>query len=272
MLITIRHETRYEYSAPIAHTTQQLRLTPRNEPHQRLLEWHIEAPRKIHPFIDAFGNSTHLLTVGGSRMSIQEIVIVASGTVAVQPLYQGRLNAVENLSPLVFTVSTPLCAGSPDITDLALRYLTSRPSPADLLALAEEIQSVVAYETGATGVHTTAQDALLLGRGVCQDHAHLFLACCHTLGVPARYVSGYIDPQSTGHAESHAWVDIWIDDDAGFSGWISLDVTHAVLISDRHCRLAVGRDYHSAAPVRGVRQGGGTETMTVSVDVSLSEV
>ena len=74
---------------------------------------------------------------------------------------------------------------------------------------------------------TTAQDALKLGKGVCQDHAHLFLACCHAQGIPARYVSGYIDPGNSDHAASHAWVDVWVED-SGFAGWISIDVTHAI--------------------------------------------
>jgi transglutaminase-like putative cysteine protease len=136
----------------------------------------------------------------------------------------------------------------------------------ELLTLAEAIRGSVAYQSGATAVTTTAADALSLGRGVCQDHAHLFLACCHVHGIPARYVSGYIDPGTTAHAESHAWVDAWVDE-VDFSGWVSIDVTHAKFASDSHCRLAVGRDYDSAAPVRGVRTGGGTETLSVKVSV-----
>jgi transglutaminase-like putative cysteine protease len=107
---------------------------------------------------------------------------------------------------------------------------------------------------------------MLLGAGVCQDHAHIFLACCHAHGVPARYVSGYIDPGSTGHAASHAWVDAWVED-ADFTGWVSIDVTHARLMTDGYCRLAIGRDYESAAPVRGMRRGGGDEVMRVEAQI-----
>jgi len=101
---------------------------------------------------------------------------------------------------------------------------------------------------------------------VCQDHAHVFLACCHARGIPARYVSGYIDPGSTDHAASHAWVDAWAED-PDFTGWVSIDVTHARTMTESYCRLAIGRDYESAAPVRGMRRGGGDEAMHVDARI-----
>ncbi|WP_241076925.1 transglutaminase-like domain-containing protein, partial [Achromobacter xylosoxidans] len=135
-------------------------------------------------------------------------------------------------------------------------------TPADALALASAICDRVAYEPGTTDVTTAAGQVLALGHGVCQDHAHLFLACVRGLGVPARYVSGYVY-STNEHAASHAWVDVWL---AG-AGWTSVDVTSGQFASGWHCRLAVGRDYDSASPVRGVRTGGGEESMEVSVQV-----
>jgi transglutaminase-like putative cysteine protease len=111
-------------------------------------------------------------------------------------------------------------------------------------------------------VTSTASQALALGNGVCQDHAHLMLACCRARGVPARYVSGYIDPGDAEHTASHAWVDVWLD-----NGWVSVDVTHAAFASGHYCRLAVARDYEAAAPVRGSRVGGKEEKMSVDVSV-----
>ncbi len=119
------------------------------------------------------------------------------------------------------------------------------------------------YQSGITEVTSTAAHALELGRGVCQDHAHLFIACCRARGVPARYVSGYVDPGHDEEAASHAWADVWVEGE----GWVSVDVTHRVFARERHCRLAIGRDYLSAAPVRGVRTGGGDETLHVEVSV-----
>jgi transglutaminase-like putative cysteine protease len=263
MRLFIRHETIYRYSKPIAYTIQQLRLSPRNEPHQHTLSWHIATAGRCEAFIDAFGNQGHMLTMTGSH---DEIRIVATGSVEVLALDRGRLTSHDALSPLVFTVPTRLTETTDTIVAFARQYLSKRAGTAELLALAAAICGAVDYQGGATGVTSTAADALECGQGVCQDHAHLFIACCHTLSVPARYVSGYIDPGNTAHAESHAWVDVWVDED-GFAGWVTIDVTHAKLAGESHCRLAIGRDYESAAPVRGMRRGGGEESLSVSVNV-----
>lgn len=261
MQLSIRHETAYHYSAAQAYSIQQLHLTPRAEPQQTVLSWRINTPGNCHAYTDAYGNLSHMLTLNQPHDAVR---IVVEGMMATTPLHSGRLMAVDGLSPLIFTVPTRLTAPGPRLAELAARTLpvSARCTTADLMGLAEQIFGAIAYQGGATSVFTTASEALDLGFGVCQDHAHVFLACCHAHGVPARYVSGYIDPESTGHAASHAWVDVWVDD-PDFSGWVSIDVTHARLMTEAYCRLAIGRDYESAAPVRGMRRGGGLESMTV---------
>lgn len=267
MQLTIRHETIYRYTAPLSYTIQQLRLSPRVDANQRPVSWQISTPGRRHEFVDAFGNISHMLTITGIH---NEVRIVAAGTVNVAPLDRGRMADTGSLSPLVFTVPSRLAPTDAALTDFANKHLRPDARSGDLLGLAEAIRGTVAYRSGATAVTTTASDALRLGQGVCQDHAHLFIACCHVHNIPARYVSGYIDPGNTSHAESHAWVDVWVDE-VDFSGWISIDVTHARFAGDSHCRLAIGRDYDSAAPVRGVRHGGGIETLSVEVDVAPAE-
>jgi transglutaminase-like putative cysteine protease len=264
MLLSIRHETIYHYTAALTYTIQQLRLFPRAEPHQRVQSWELRTAGRRNEFVDAFGNIGHMLTVTGLH---DEVRILATGTVSVEPLDRGRIIGVGVISPLVFTVPTPLTAPDAGITEFAIQNLQRGARSNALLALAEAICASVEYQSGATEVTTRAADALRFGRGVCQDHAHLFLSCCHVHGIPARYVSGYIDPGNTRHAASHAWVDVWVEE-VDFSGWVSIDVTHACFAADSHCRLAIGRDYDSAAPVRGVRHGGGTESLSVHVDVS----
>lgn len=263
-MLSIRHETIYRYTAPLAYTIQQLRLTPRPDPHQHVQSWHIATSGQCHAFTDAFGNLSHTLTVTGKH---HEVRIVVDGIVDVTALDRGRLPEHDVLSPLVFTVPTRLAEPLPPVAQFAAQHLAAGARSSELLALAEAVRGAVQYQSGATGVTTSASDALQLGRGVCQDHAHLFIACCHTQNIPVRYVSGYIHAGDTDHAESHAWVDAWVDE-VDFSGWVSIDVTHAQFASDMHCRLAVGRDYDSAAPVRGVRHGGGAETLSVRVDVA----
>jgi transglutaminase-like putative cysteine protease len=265
-MLTIRHETLYRYSEPLVYSIQQLRLTPRPEPHQHALSWSVSTPGQRRAFTDTYGNLCHMLTITEPHT---EIRIVVEGTVEIMLLDRGRLANKGMLSPLVFTVPTRLTEKNEALTEFAHRSLSRAGRSSDFLALAEAIGAAVAYRTGATEVTSTAAEALALGQGVCQDHAHLFLACCHVVGTPARYVSGYIDSGSTQSAESHAWVDVWVEED-GFAGWVSIDVTHARFQDGSLCRLAVGRDYESASPVRGVRRGGGTESLSVDVSVATS--
>lgn len=265
--LSIRHETLYRYEKPVGYTLQLLRLTPRAEHCQRIQQWQITSEGKRQSSIDAFGNSSDMLTLAFPH---QEIRIIASGLVEVQTPDRGRMPDKVSISPLAFTVPSHLTDPTGTIREFSSRHLSANPGSSHFIGLAEAICSEVSYQSGATATESTAAEALALGKGVCQDHSHLFIACCHTVGIPARYVSGYIDPGDVEHSASHAWVDVWVDE-ADYSGWISIDVTHACLQNDRYCRLAVGRDYESAAPIRGIRRGGGTESMSVTVKVRDTE-
>jgi len=265
MKFAIQHETVYRYTAPVHYSIQQLRLTPRLDPNQRALAWRIDVPGRMQRFVDAYGNVTHTMVLSTPHDSIR---IVVSGTLDIEPLSEGCVPSTSDapgadLSPLIFTVPTPLTTADEAVRALSGRYLDGERRGSDFLDLAGAICNAVQYESGYTEVTSTAAQALTLGRGVCQDHAHLFLASCRAVGVPARYVSGYVHPGDTQHAASHAWVDVWTDK----AGWISIDVTHQQYAGERHCRLALGRDYLSAAPVRGVRTGGGEEKLEVRVAV-----
>ncbi len=265
--LSIRHETRYRYARPAAYTIQRLRMTPRSEPLQQTLQWQISSPGTRCGMTDAFGNQGDIVTLTAPH---DEVRIVASGTVAIQPPPQGRIPERMLLPVLAFTVPTRLTTPTDAIREFAARHLTSpSATTAQLLALAEAICAAVSYQPGATATSSTAGDALQLGQGVCQDHAHLFIACCHAVGLPVRYVSGYIHPGEgeSEHGATHAWVDAWVEE-PGYAGWVAIDVTHARLQSADYCRIAVGRDYESVAPVRGIRRGGGDETLSVQVSVA----
>jgi transglutaminase-like putative cysteine protease len=270
MRLSIHHETAYRYTAPAHYSIQQLRLTPRSEPHQRVLSWRIEAPGRLQRFTDAYGNITHTMVLTAPHDSIR---VVVAGTVEIDAPQSGRGDFLpdpgidSDLSPLVFSVATPLTEAEETVRAFAAIHLRQKARAEDFLGLAGAICGTVEYQSGITEVTSTAAQALDLGRGVCQDHAHLFIACCRARGVPARYVSGYVDPGHDEEAASHAWADVWVEGD----GWVSVDITHRVLARERHCRLAVGRDYLSAAPVRGVRTGGGDESLHVEVSVRSSQ-
>ena len=123
------------------------------------------------------------------------------------------------------------------------------------------------HKSGTSDVQDSAAVAFKSGEGVCQDHAHVFIASARAVGMPARYVSGYLYTGDANDAASHAWVDAWLGPEIG---WQSMDVTHARPAVRTYCRLAVGRDYLDAAPVRGVRQGGGGEKMQANVLIAES--
>ena len=259
MRLAIRHETTYRYDTPVRYTIQQLRLTPSASEVQRVAQWRLSAPGKLTPARDAFGNEMHTLVL---HQPHDEIHLLAEGEIETTPLVDGKLGETSHAVPvLCFASPTPLTGRSEAIDTLAGEAGVA--TTGELLALAAAICEQVDYEPGITAVTSTAAQALALGRGVCQDHAHLMLAVCRARGVPARYVSGYIDPGDVPHAASHAWVDVWVDG----AGWVSIDVTHACFASGNYCRLAVGRDYESAAPVRGMRSGGASEALHVEVSV-----
>src|SRR5262245_50441358 len=263
MQLRILHRTLYRYDEPVKYSAQALRLTPRREGTQRVLSWGIHAPGRRIEQVDAHGNVTHLLTVEDPH---QQIEIVVSGSVEVAP--EGVLMAHEGpLSPLAYLASTRLTTADAAIAKLAQEHLEGSRSMRDRVqSLASAVQDRVKYKKGSTSVEDTAAAVLARGEGVCQDQAHVLIACCRAGGIPARYVSGYLyGGEDGGDAASHAWVDVWMSD---ARCWLGIDVTHLEPAGRSHCRLAVGRDYLDAAPVRGVRRGGGREKMDVDVTVS----
>jgi transglutaminase-like putative cysteine protease len=134
-----------------------------------------------------------------------------------------------------------------------------------LIDLSAAILEQMPYTPDSTGVMTTAAQAFDLEKGVCQDHAHVFLACARHLKLPARYVSGYLNTEDSSHLSTHAWAEVYLD-----GLWYCFDTSNQLFSPSHHVYLAVGRDYFDAAPVRGVRQGGGEESMRALVQVMAS--
>jgi transglutaminase-like putative cysteine protease len=265
MQLHIRHETFYRYGEPVKRSVQNLRLTPRRDPMQRAISWNMSTPGRCRSQVDAYGNIVHLLTLDEPH---REIRIVVNGVVEIDDVGQMPLPEEGKLSPFAFLAETPLTRPDEAIADFARVRLHRRGElRAELLTLAEAVCEEVRYEKGATDVHESAARAFARGAGVCQDHSHIYIACCRSAGIPARYVSGYFYVGKEDEIASHAWVDVWTGQE---QGWMSIDVTHCMPTDGRHCRLAVGRDYLDACPVRGVRRGGGAEEMHVAVSVAAS--
>jgi transglutaminase-like putative cysteine protease len=262
MQLHIRHETLYRYEHPVKHSVQTLRLTPRTEPCQRVLSWAISAPGRQVQQVDAHGNLMHLLTLDTPH---DEIRIVVGGAVETSDPPSGLLSDDGRLSPLAYVPETALTRVDPGLRRFAAAHGSPVATRDAVLALAQAVREAMDYVPGVTDVADTAAQSFAQRRGVCQDHAQVMLACCRALRIPARYVSGYVLTDDQGHVASHAWVDVWLEAERG---WFSVDVTNRQVAGQRHCRLAIGRDYLDACPVRGVRRGGGGEAMTAVVSVS----
>jgi transglutaminase-like putative cysteine protease len=273
MMLDIVHETLYRYTVRASYSLQVLRLWPRADADQHVLHWSLEAPGRRWSQTDAFGNVVHVTSLVEPH---GEIRAVARGRVQTQGR-RGLLRAHDTpVPPLAFALATRLTAESAALESLAASVYGRHRGPEiagreSLEALMQAVVARVAYVPGATDVHATADEALAQGEGVCQDMSHVFLACCRARGIPARYVSGYVLTDAT-HAASHAWVEAWLPRARGGAGaWLGLDVTHNRLAGPELCRLAVGRDYADASPVRGMHIGGGGEALQVRVVVAGSE-
>ncbi|GJH11998.1 transglutaminase family protein [Caballeronia novacaledonica] len=259
MLLTIRHDIRYHYATPVTYSIRQFRVSPASGASQIVRHWHVEAPGKLDAARDAYGNALHTLVLTKPH---SEIHVSVTGEVATEALPDGRLFDEAGPIPLEhFTYATPLTM--PDAAIRALAHsVPSLDTPASLVSLAERIGERVQYRSEPAYAAGTAAQALASGFGDARDLAHLLLACCRARGVPARCVSGYFDAGADEAVTMHAWTDIWVE-----HGWISVDATQGAFAGERHCRLAVARDYEAAAPVRGSRVGGKEETLSVHVGI-----
>jgi transglutaminase-like putative cysteine protease len=263
MEMHIRHETRYRYERPVKYSVQSLHLTPRRDLSQRALSWTIAAPGRRLEQIDAYGNIAHLLTLEEPH---REIRIIVHGVVDIADTESRQDDGP--LSPLAYLAPTQLTMPNDELKAFAQCALSQVKDPRGRAqALAEAVFGAVRYKSGTSDVQDSAAVAFKSGEGVCQDHAHVFIAAARAIGMPARYVSGYLYTGDANEAASHAWVDAWLGPEIG---WQSYDVTHQRPAVRTYCRLAVGRDYLDAAPVRGMRQGGGGEKMEANVLVAES--
>jgi transglutaminase-like putative cysteine protease len=262
MRLTIRHKTHYRYETPVTNAMQQLRLTPVDGPGQKVLDWTIDAPgmERATTYADAFGNVVHMVSAHGTA---EEVEVIASGTVETTDIH-GAVGLETGGPPVrIYTRFTPQTKANQ-----AIRRLGSLTEKGDLIPALHELMAAIRekvdYEVGVTETHATAASTLAAGVGVCQDHAHIFIAACRSVGVPARYVSGYLLLEDELSSEAHhAWAEAFVPD----LGWVGFDISNGICPTDHYIRLTVGLDSRSAAPIRGIRFGGLDENMDVEVEV-----
>jgi transglutaminase-like putative cysteine protease len=239
MKFSITHEFSYSYDSPVRLSTQYLRLTPRDTKRQKILVWKLETPAPALRTTDGYGNVLHVLTID---KPVTAIAIHAEGTVETSPVLDDPSDFTGvPLSPLLFLRSTPLTRADEPLGAFASQFSNGAGSLPGLRDLA-----VAIHEKN--------------GNGSAADATHAFIACCRYLGVPARYVSGYVYDQQVA---MHAWAEAWVGD-----RWRSFDTAQDNPIGEAHIKIAVGADYLDACPVRGVRVGGGVETLTAQAQVT----
>lgn len=288
MIFELRHRTTYRYQRSVNFTRCALRLSPADTASQHLLQNDIQIkpkPAATSERVGAFGERILAISVETPH---RELVVEARSRVWVER----RVLPAHDASPAWEDVRDAACAarsldfGSPahflfptpmtPLLDAFTGYgRDCFPSGAPIIvcakALSDRIHRDFVYDPKATVVTTPAIKAFAARRGVCQDFAHIMIACLRGLGLPAAYVSGYlrtVPPEGKARLQgadaTHAWVSLWCGEDLG---WVDFDPTNALVVGDDHIELAVGRDYADVAPIDGVIVGGGEQDIRVAVDV-----
>jgi transglutaminase-like putative cysteine protease len=260
--LKISHTTTYSYDAGVPYALQQVRLTPKNDATQSVLDWTITVTggQPQAAFDDNHRNRVNLisLTPGTRTVTLSSEGLVDKRDTA------GVVGQQGGFMPLwMFRRTTPLTGAGPACRRL-IAGLPPGPDLSRLHALMGAIHTAVAYTPGVSHVGWTGEEALAAGQGVCQDMAHAFVACARAIDIPARYVSGYLMMSDRVEQDAtHAWAEAHVPD----LGWIAFDPVHNLCPSLRHVRVATGLDYAEAAPITGTRFGTGAERLTVTVAV-----
>lgn len=285
---TIKHRTWYAYAeaAPVCHN--MLHLAPRDSNHQVCAEYRLQIvpePAFMTRRTDWFGNIVDYFSIEGSHNGLE---VTARSVVQVLPTPQFTPSeslpwevasrqammagaASADLSVYQLTLRSPRVRPSAELRDYASPSFTAgRPILEAIVDLTARIHRDFQFDAKATTVHTPLEELLRLRRGVCQDFAHLAIGCARSMGLPSRYVSGYLrtipppgKPRMIGADASHAWASVH----CGPLGWVDFDPTNNALIGDAHITIAWGRDYSDVCPIQGVFVGGGEHSMGVNVDV-----
>jgi len=264
MHLSIRHTTRYRFSQPVIHGLQRLRLTPKATQGQKIVDWTVEyeAAHEELCYEDQNCNTVTLIAV---EKGATEVLVTCTGTVHTDDSAGVIGHHAGHLPLWAFLGQTPLTKPGSRIRHLAAVASRSGDGTLDVLHnLSQLIGDAVTYGTGATSVGTSAEEAMAAGQGVCQDHAHIFIAAARQLDIPARYVSGYLLMDDRVEQDAtHAWAEAFVDE----LGWVGFDISNGISPDPRYVRLATGRDYRDAAPVTGITFGGASEELIVKLAV-----
>ena len=263
MLLNIHHETTYRYETPVPYGLQQVRLVPKSRDFQKVHKWtlEIDGGKTEVEFEDHHANLVRLISFDeGART----VVVRSHGQVETTDV-SGVIGKHGGYAPMwLFLRETPLTQAGTGVRELVREASAAGDTLGQMHALSAQVIGKIRYKTGTTVFSTTAEEAIVHGEGVCQDHAHVFIAAARKMGVPARYVSGYLMMNDRVIQDAtHAWAEVFIED----LGWVGFDISNQYSPDARYVRIATGLDYRDAAPVSGVRFGVGSESLNVVVQV-----
>ncbi|MBC2833912.1 transglutaminase family protein [Paragemmobacter straminiformis] len=263
MLLSVDHVTTYRYDRPVRGVVQSHRLVPSAFDGQKLRDWSVTVSDGVQggAFRDGAGDRVQGWTVRGP---VSEITVRVAGTVETVDLAGVLRGHRESVPAEVYLCDTLATQADAALAALAEQARDEAGDLAQAHRLSALVSDAIAYVPGATHARTTAAEALAQGQGVCQDHTQALIACARHLGLPARYVSGYLFASGEGAPEAaHAWAEIFV----GGLGWIGFDASNRCCPDDRYIRLGSGFDAVDAAPIRGTARGGGAESLDVAVAV-----
>ncbi|CAB1213136.1 transglutaminase family protein [Acinetobacter bouvetii] len=256
MKLMINHQTHYHYSDVACNSIQYIKMTPVSNLHQHVYCWDVSVPGQKEIKSDAFNN---IWITSSQRQSYNQMSIMAQGVVEINQTTQFGVET--DINPKLFLQPTFSTLCNAEMKSFAECYVP-RVNRANLIALSEAILGYIPYTPDQTSVQTSAIEAFQCRQGVCQDHSHVFIAMCKYLGLPARYVSGYLFVPNTAHLASHAWAEVFLE-----NTWYCFDTSNQLFTPNSHIYVAIGRDYWDVAPVRGIRERGGIESMHSIVQV-----
>ncbi len=267
MRLRIDHDTVYSFDPPMRGVVQSLRASPSLCESQQVIEWEVtvEGAERGASFRDGAGDWVETVTLLGP---VDTLTVRIRGEVETADTGGVLTGHREKMPPEAYlrpTRATRADRALQTLSDEAVAGISVDDALARAHALCRAVSQAIAYTPGETDHATTAAEALALGHGVCQDHAHALIAVAHHLDLPARYVAGYLfaSEEDGAHEASHAWAEIWVRD----LGWIGFDPSNDTCPDDRYIRLGSGLDAAEAAPIRGVAQGAGEERLDVRVAV-----
>jgi len=271
MILNVLHKTRYDFATPVRGVIQSLRLTPAKCDSQKVLEWNIDIPGAVMgtTFRDGAGDYVCTASIRAATTQIEVTVTGRVETIDTAGILRGHR---ERVPPRAYLRNTQRTTANRAIHDLVNAALEGQSDASDLEKahhLMNAVADALPYRPGSTNAHTTAAEAMTEGAGVCQDHTHVLICAAHLAGLPARYVSGYLNATEEMDTQeaSHAWAELYVDS----LGWVGFDAANRCCPNENYIRLGSGLDATDAAPVRGLVLGDVQENLDVTVVIEAAQ-